>query len=204
MSKINEAELKEVVAVLNKATYKDGDGKEVSFLDTKIKTIGMSAEKLAFVFAQTIESIDDSITGQLPDAVIDFYNKHDFPAKEPVEEAKSEKKEEKPVAKTLTKKSETKKEEPKKPEKKAEKAKVQKTAKKKEPAELSVFGHKMNTQSAKLDALLATGKGFTKAELAKQSGRSELGVMSHIKHLRDDRKLTINEKDGVFKYVKTK
>jgi hypothetical protein len=201
--------LKDMIKALNAATYKNDEGEDVSFLETPIKiTIGTSADKLAIAFAAAVNSIDDEITGQLPDEVIDFYNDTDFPTEE--ESQSSEKEEEEPVTKKTpaakaapAKKEAPKKEAEKAPAKKeAVKEAPKKTTKKKEPAQLSVFGHKMNTQASKLDALLAPGKSISLADLVKGSGRSELGVKSHIKHLIESRNLTINEKDGVYRYVK--
>lgn len=198
MSKINPEELKEAVKLLNTSSYENEDGEKVSFLETKIKAIGVSTDKLAFLFAKAIFDMEDDVAQKLPEFIIDFYNDNEFPSEEPTEEEPEKtKKEESAVKKTEEKKTETKKEAPKKEVPK-------KVAKKKEPAELSVFGHKMGSQAAKLDALLGTGKKISLEDLSKQSGRSELGVKSHIKHLIETRKLTINVKDNIYQYMKNK
>jgi hypothetical protein len=208
MSKINPEELKEAVKLLNTSSYENEDGEKVSFLETKIKAIGVSTDKLAFLFAKAIFDMEDDVAQKLPEFIIDFYNDNEFPSEEPTEEEPEKtKKEESAVKKTEEKKTETKKEAPKKeaPKKEAPKKEApKKVAKKKEPAELSVFGHKMGSQAAKLDALLGTGKKISLEDLSKQSGRSELGVKSHIKHLIETRKLTINVKDNIYQYMKNK
>ncbi len=198
MSKITPEELKEAVKLLNTSSYENEDGEKVSFLETKIKSNGVSTDKLAFLFAKAIFDMEDDVAQKLPEFIIDFYNDNEFPSEEPTEEEPEKtKKEESAVKKTEEKKTETKKEAPKKEVPK-------KVAKKKEPAELSVFGHKMGSQAAKLDALLGTGKKISLEDLSKQSGRSELGVKSHIKHLIETRKLTINVKDNIYQYMKNK
>ena len=189
MSKFDFNELKDMVKALNEAVYETEDGSEVKFLDDKIKIAGVSAEKLKDSFIQAIASLDEDVQQVLPDEISDYYNdliSEDDPEADPEPEP------EKPAKKTAAK-----------DDKKKEKEKAKKEpGKKKEPAELSVFGHKMNTQAAKLDALLSPGKSISLEELIKGSGRSALGVKSHIKHLIDARGLTINVKDNMYRYVK--
>ena len=189
MSKFDFNELKDMVKALNEAVYETEDGSEVKFLDDKIKIAGVSAEKLKDSFIQAIASLDEDVQQVLPDEISDYYNdliSEDDPEADPEPEP------EKPAKKTAAK-----------DDKKKEKEKAKKEpGKKKEPAELSVFGHKMNTQAAKLDALLSPGKSISLEELIKGSGRSALGVKSHIKHLIDARGLTINIKDNMYRYVK--
>ena len=207
MSEIDVTKLKEMIKALNNAKYKNDDEEEVSFLETPIKiSIGASTAKLAIAFATAINSLEDAVTGQLPDAVIDFYNDTDFPTEESEKTEKEETTVAKAKAKEVAKKEEPKaKEAVKKEAPKAKEAAKKETTKKsgkKEPTPLSVFGHKGNSQAAKIDALLAPGKSVTLEELVKGSGRSELGVKGHIKHLIETRNLTINVKDNVYRYVK--
>jgi len=74
MSKINMEKLKEIVKELNAATYSDGEGNDVPFLDTKIKILGVTPEKLQAAFETAIGDMDDSITGNLSESIIDYYN----------------------------------------------------------------------------------------------------------------------------------
>jgi hypothetical protein len=188
MSNIDFKQLKEMVKALNEAVYLAEDNSEVEFLEDKIKIAGVSAEKLKDSFIQVIASLDEDVQQVLPDEISDYYN--DIISEDPEPEPEPEP--EKPSKKTSAKE-----------EKKKEKEKAKKEpGKKKEPAELSIFGHKMNTQAAKLDALLAPGKSISLEELIKGSGRSGLGVKSHIKHLIEARGLTINVKDNMYRYVK--
>jgi outer membrane biosynthesis protein TonB len=177
-----------MVKALNEAVYLAEDNSEVEFLEEKIKIAGVSTEKLKDSFIQAIATMDEDVQQVLPDEISDYYN--DLISEDPEPEPEPEP--EKPSKKTSAKE-----------EKKKEKEKAKKEpGKKKEPAELSVFGHKMNTQAAKLDALLAPGKSISLEELIKGSGRSALGVKSHIKHLIEARGLTINVKDNMYRYVK--
>jgi outer membrane biosynthesis protein TonB len=188
MSNIDFKQLKEMVKALNEAVYLAEDNSEVEFLEDKIKIAGVSTEKLKDSFIQAIATMDEDVQQVLPDEISDYYN--DLISEDPEPEPEPEP--EKPSKKTSAKE-----------EKKKEKEKAKKEpGKKKEPAELSVFGHKMNTQAAKLDALLAPGKSISLEELIKGSGRSALGVKSHIKHLIEARGLTINVKDNMYRYVK--
>jgi len=188
MSNIDFKQLKEMVKALNEAVYLAEDNSEVAFLEDKIKIAGVSTEKLKDSFIQAIATMDEDVQQVLPDEISDYYN--DLISEDPEPEPEPEP--EKPSKKTSAKE-----------EKKKEKEKAKKEpGKKKEPAELSVFGHKMNTQAAKLDALLAPGKSISLEELIKGSGRSALGVKSHIKHLIEARGLTINVKDNMYRYVK--
>jgi outer membrane biosynthesis protein TonB len=188
MSNIDFKQLKEMVKALNEAVYLAEDNSEVEFLEEKIKIAGVSTEKLKDSFIQAIATMDEDVQQVLPDEISDYYN--DLISEDPEPEPEPEP--EKPSKKTSAKE-----------EKKKEKEKAKKEpGKKKEPAELSVFGHKMNTQAAKLDALLAPGKSISLEELIKGSGRSALGVKSHVKHLIEARGLTINVKDNMYRYVK--
>ena len=178
MSKVDAVKLKEIIKILNAATYVDENDAEMSFLETNIKTVGVSTDALFKAFSDAIEGLPDEVSPELPDDVIDFYNAT-------ISGAEAEPEPEAPKAKA-------KAEEPKKDKPKASK----------EKAELSIFGHKKVSQAGTLDALLAPGKSISLEDLSKQSGRSILGVKSHIKHLMESRNLTINVKDNMYRYVK--
>ena len=63
------------------------------------------------------------------------------------------------------------------------------------------YGHLITAQSGQLDELLE--RGMSVADMAKAIGSSEGRVKSHVKHLREDLKITVSEgKDGVFKIAK--
>ena len=196
MSKVDAVKLKEIIKILNAATYVDENDAEMSFLETNIKTVGVSTDALFKAFSDAIEGLPDEVSPELPDDVIDFYNATISGAEaEPEPEApKAKAKPEAPKvkAKAEAPKAKAKAEEPKKDKPKASK----------EKAELSIFGHKKVSQAGTLDALLAPGKSISLEDLSKQSGRSILGVKSHIKHLMESRNLTINVKDNMYRYVK--
>jgi len=188
VKKIDFEELKKMAKALNQATYDAGE-EEAPFLEKKLKIIGVTKEALAGAFDAAVQGLDDDVTSLLPDEVIDFYNANfsDEGGEAAGEAAPPEKK---PAAKAPEKKPAAKA-----PEKKP-------AAKKSAPKELSCFGHKKGSQAAALDDLLNTGKKISLDDLAKKSGRSPLGVKGHIKHLQVDRKLKIEEKDGVYVLVK--
>jgi len=193
VKKLDFEELKKMAKALNQATYDAGD-EEAPFLEKKLKIIGVTKEKLAADFDAAIQGIDDDATSLLPDEIIDFYNANfsDEGGDKGGEGGEGGDGEEAPPEKKAAAKAPEKKAAEKKP---AEKKKA-------EPKELSCFGHKKGTQAAAIDELLNTGKKISLDDLAKKSGRSPLGVKGHIKHLQVDRKLKIEEKDGVYVLVK--
>jgi biotin operon repressor len=182
--------LKKMAVLLNTSTYKGEDGKEMLFYTgKKLKTIAISKEDLAKNFDAAVKGISDEVVNDLPEAIIDFYNDN-FAEDEAAAAAPAP---EKPVEKKAVEK----------PAKvKAEKAPKEKKTGEKKVVELSVFGHKVGTQASALDDLINSGKAISLDELSKKSGRSALGVKSHIKHLISARGLKIEEKDGMYKLVK--
>lgn len=194
VEKIDFDQLKKMAIALNTAVYEDAEGKEATFLKTKLKTIAISKENLAKNFDAAIKGISDEVVNELPEPVIDFFNEFfsDEAAAAPAAAAPAPAAAKAPAAAAA------------KPEKavKAPKEKVVKEPKEKKVAELSCFGHKLGTQAAALDDLINAGKAISVEELAKKSGRSPLGVKGHIKHLRTDRGLKIDEKDGTYILVK--
>jgi hypothetical protein len=172
LDQIDVARLKAAIEALNKATFKTEDGTEKKFVEQNLKTVAITKANMLDSFVKAVEGMDEKIAENLPEVVSKFYNvfvseaeEDDQPA--PVPAAKKEKKPKEPKA-------------PK--EKKP----------KKEKAVLSEYGHKQGSQAAKLDDLLKEG-GHTVDEMAQISGRTTLGVRSHIQHLRNDRKLVIEE-----------
>lgn len=192
LEKIDFAQLKKMALALNTAKYADGEEEKNFYTGKTLKTIAISKEDLAKSFDLAIRSIADEVVNDLPGEIIDFYNEF-FPPEsaEAAPEKPAEAAPEKP-AKEKKEKAPKAPKEPKPPKEKKEKKEV----------ELSVFGHKVGTQSAALDDLLAAGESISLDDLSKKSGRSPLGVKGHIKHLRDSRKLVIEEKEGMYKYIK--
>jgi len=201
LDKIQVDALKKMAVTLNMATYTDEEGTKPFLTGKKIKTVAVAKEALAKAFDEAVRSIPDEVVNDLPNEIIDFYNEFFSEAteeevaageaadpaaetKEPVEAATKEKKE-KPVK-----------------EKKEKPVKEKKPKKEKASKELSCFGHKLGTQAAALDDLLAPGEPISLADLVAKSGRSTLGVKGHIKHLQDSRELVIENKDGVYRLIK--
>ena len=183
LAKLDLEVLKAMVKELNGATY-DVDGTATLFLSKKIKTIAVTKEGLATAFDTAIQGIVEAeLAVNLPEEIIDYYNEN-FVDEEGAEAAE---KKEKAAAPAKEKKTPTPKAEKPAKEKKVKAA-----------VELSRFGHKIGSQAAALDDLLAPGKPISLEELSKKSGRSALGVKSHIKHLQDSRKLVIEVKDGMY------
>jgi len=193
LAKLDLEVLKAMVKELNAATY-DVDGTATLFLAKKIKTIAVTKEGLATAFDTAIQSIvEAALAVNLPEEIIDYYNETfvDDEGEEGAEAEPAPEPEKKAPAKAAAPAKEKKT-----PTPKAEKPAKEK--KEKAPVELSCFGHKIGSQAAALDDLLAPGKPISLEELSKKSGRSALGVKSHIKHLQDSRKLVIEAKDGMF------
>ena len=189
LAKLDLEVLKAMVKELNGATY-DVDGTATLFLAKKIKTIAVTKESLATAFDTAIQGIVEAdLAVNLPEEIIDYYNEN-FVDEEGAEAP--EKKEPAPAKEKAAAPAKEKKT----PTPKAEKPAKEKKAK--APVELSRFGHKVGSQAAALVDLLAPGKPISLEELSKKSGRSTLGVKSHIKHLQDSRKLTIEAKDGMY------
>lgn len=205
LEKIDFGQLKKMALALNTAKYKDGEEEKNFYTGKTLKTIAISKEDLAKNFDAAIKSIADEVVNDLPEEIIDFYNEffsaEEGAAAEAAPAAEAAAAEAKP-AEDAAAAAEPVKEKKEKKEKAPKEPKPPKEKKEKKEVELSVFGHKMGTQSAALDALLVEGTPISLDELSKKSGRSPLGVKGHIKHLRDSRKLNITEKDGMYQYVK--
>jgi hypothetical protein len=197
LAKLDFEVLKEMAKELNKATY-DKDGAATLFLAKKLKTIAVTKELLATAFDAAIQGIVEAeLADKLPEEIIDYYNEN-FVDEEGAEAEKAA--EPAPAKEKTTAKAPVK-------EKAAAAPKAEKPAKEKKvkaAVELSCFGHKIGSQAAALDDLLAPGKPISLEELSKKSGRSLLGVKSHIKHLQDARKLVIESKDGTYTFKPAK
>lgn len=198
LATINLDELKKFAGELNKLVHEKSG--EPFLTGKKIKTIAVSKEQLAQGFDEAIRGINDDIINDLPEEIINFYNTYFSEASEEeaagAEAGEGEAGEgeaegaEAPAAPEKEKKGKKEK------EKKPPKEKKEKVKKEKKEVEKSVFGHKLGSQAAALDDLLKDGNETTIKELSDKSGRSELGVKSHIKHLEDDRGLHFEKKDG--------
>ena len=193
LDKIQVDVLKKMAAALNVATY-EAEGAAKLFLGgKKIKTVAVAKEGLAKAFDEAIRNINDEIVNNLPEEIIDFYNEFfseatqaeiagEVPAATAAPAAAAPAAAPKPV--------------------KEKKEKVVKEKKVKVAKELSCFGHKVGTQSAALDELLAPGNPISLDDLVAKSGRSLLGVKGHIKHLQESRGLKIEVKDNIYQLVK--
>jgi len=182
LDKIQVDVLKKMAAALNVATY-EAEGVAKLFLGgKKIKTVAVAKEGLAKAFDEAIRSINDEIVNNLPEEIIDFYNEFFSEATEAEITGEAPVATPKPV--------------------KEKKEKVVKEKKVKVAKELSCFGHKVGTQSAALDELLAPGNPISLDDLVAKSGRSLLGVKGHIKHLQESRGLKIEVKDNIYQLVK--
>jgi len=191
LAKLDLDVLKAMVKELNGATY-DVDGTATLFLSKKIKTIAVTKEGLATAFDTAIQGIVEAeLAVNLPEEIIDYYNEN-FVDEEGAEAAEKKEKAAAPAKEKAAAPAKEKKTPTPKAEKPAKEKKV------KAAVELSRFGHKIGSQAAALDDLLAPGKPISLEELSKKSGRSALGVKSHIKHLQDSRKLVIEVKDGMY------
>lgn len=193
LDKIQVDVLKKMAAALNVATY-EAEGAAKLFLGgKKIKTVAVAKEGLAKAFDEAIRSINDEIVNNLPEEIIDFYNEFFSEATE------AEITGEAPVAAAADPAAAA----PAVPKPvKEKKEKVVKEKKEKVAKELSCFGHKVGTQSAALDELLAPGNPISLDDLVAKSGRSLLGVKGHIKHLQESRGLKIEVKDNIYQLVK--
>jgi hypothetical protein len=193
LEKIDFDVLKEMAKRLNTLTYQK-DGAEVPYIK-KIKVVAVSKEGLAKAFDAAVQGIDADVINTLPEDMIDFYNAN-FVEEGEAAEGTAETAAAAPAGAAAPapekEKKEKAKKEPKPPKEKKEKKEIP----------LSCFGHQVGSQAAALDDLFNTGNAFTLEELSTKSGRSVLGVKSHIKHLQEARSLTIGEKDGKFQLVK--
>lgn len=192
LEKIDFDALKEMAKRLNTLTYQK-DGAEVPYIK-KIKVVAVSKEGLAKAFDAAVQGIDADVINTLPEDMIDYYNANFVEDGEGAEAAAP--------ATAAAAAAPAPEKEKKTKEKAAKEPKPPKEKKEKKEIPLSCFGHQVGSQAATLDDLFNTGNAFTLEELSTKSGRSVLGVKSHIKHLQEVRGLTIGEKDGKFQLVK--
>ena len=196
LDKIQVDVLKKMAAALNVATY-EAEGAAKLFLGgKKIKTVAVAKEGLAKAFDEAIRSINDEIVNNLPEEIIDFYNEFFSEATEAEISGEAPAAADPAAAPAAAAPAAAPK------PVKEKKEKVVKEKKAKVAKELSCFGHKVGTQSAALDELLAPGNPISLDDLVAKSGRSLLGVKGHIKHLQESRGLKIEVKDNIYQLVK--
>ena len=202
---VSYKELKEAVKALN--------GLEIEELNV-LRSVGVKRAILEQQFIEEVEKIADEYEDNLPDIVVNVFNtileaelnpEDAEDAEEPEEAAESEP-EEKPEKKTTRKakaqpkkaeKAQPKKEKPKKAKKAEPKPEPKPEAKPKKIAKdapRSRYGHIASALSGMLDEALYEGGSV--AEIMKGLGIKRARVMSHIKHLLNDRGLTVNETPG--------
>lgn len=176
-NEIDMGNLREAVTSLN----------ETGLLDAKIKVVGLSKKDMIKQFSDTVEGLaKKGKDNLLPEIVKTFYNTiyqdelmdGDEEEEAPPEEKKEEKEE---------KVAEDKKKDKKEP----------KPKKKKEPKPRSRYGHLLNSQAAILDDCFHAGTKLEEA--ATKAGVKVARVQDHLRHLRRDVDIKINEVDGFFK-----
>ena len=193
VNEIDAVKLKDMVKELNMN----------SILKKKIKTVGIKKDDLAAAFGEGCLTVQNAgKVDSLSDELVDFYNDL-FGDESPEAEGKSDKKGKKKETKAAPA---SKPEKAKVPEKKPEKAKVpekkKEDAKKKgfPPKEKSKLGHNVGSQSAMFDDMII--KGSTVEAMMEAAGVKRSRVEGHIKHLRKDKGIVIDEKNGIFKVKK--
>lgn len=197
LDKIQVDVLKKMAAALNVATY-EAEGVAKLFLGgKKIKTVAVAKEGLAKAFDEAIRNINDEIVNNLPEEIIDFYNEFFSEATQAEIAGEAPAATADPAAAPAAAAPAAAPKPVKEKKEKVVKEKKVKVAK-----ELSCFGHKVGTQSAALDELLAPGNPISLDDLVAKSGRSLLGVKGHIKHLQESRGLKIEVKDNIYQLVK--
>lgn len=195
--KINNA-----VKELNNLTYSE-DGKEVNYLKKKIATVAVKQQVLIIDFLNACESIPEEVEDKypLPDSITDIYNElidNDPrvapPSPEKEEEETMVKAKATPAART------TGKAKPATTAAKATEEKATGKAPKKEMGK-NKYGHVLGALSAQIDAYLE--KGGTVSDIAFDLKTTKTRVSSHIHHLITERKIKVNNKDGVYKIAET-
>ena len=178
---------------------------DAGILDNKIDmSINRKKKELTEDFCTAIEAIDEADkVDEIPDFAFNFYNDNFVEEDETKNEIgenemENEVKEDEKVIDIDKKK--VMQEEPTVAEDEKPKSKKEKPEKKKEKAKLSIYGHKLGTQAAKIDELL---EGGTTMENAMEViGVKKSRIMSHISHLQKNRKLTVEINDNIYKVKK--
>jgi hypothetical protein len=188
---ISYKELKDAVKALNALDIEDLN---------VLRSVGVKRTILEQQFIEEVERIAEDNEEILPDEVITVFNSliGDENAKEPEEE---EAVEEEAVEEEVEPEEEEVEEEEAPKKKAPRKAKPSPAAKpeKKEKAEKkgakrSRYNHIQDALSGKLDDLLYQGDTVT--DIMDELGLTRSRVMSHIKHLVNDRGLTVKETPG--------
>lgn len=191
---IDNNELKEMVKALNTS----------GLAPEKIKVVGLSKDAMVKKFAEQVYAVPDDKADELPDAVINFYNKVMETDKTEGEgtgegegDAAAAAAEQAAPAAAPEKKTKEKK------EKKAKEPKAPKEPKpKKEKVEepKSIFGHKLNSQAGKIDG--AIEKGSSMEDICKAAGSNPGRVRNHIQYLRKVKNIEVILEEGIYKVKK--
>jgi hypothetical protein len=191
MDQIDFAELKKAAQVMNDAMVAEG----VPLIEKKLKTTAIKKEDLVRDFAQAVNDIPDDKIDKLPDSAYQVYQSlfteaDAAAATEGAAPADAAETAAEAAAAAAPAEGEKKKG---KKEKKAKEPKEKKERKPPTPPvkEKNKYGHVINTQASKIDECLE--KGGTLEELGKASETNSGRVLRHIKHLKNDKKVTIEE-----------
>jgi hypothetical protein len=188
---IDLKQLKEEIKLLN----------ETGDLESKIKVVGTSKEKLVEAFGAAVDFLDDK-GKDIPDSCINFYNEIDWPAANAKEEEEPEESE----AEAETEEQEEEKEEKKDKEKDKSKRKPPTPTKKitsfddikerlKEPANPTAYMDKLMLKGGKIETLIAKLKEYlTDNEISFSGFRTVSSVKRHIEYREEHG--WVFEKDG--------
>jgi len=161
----------EINLVALKAAVKELNAMELEGIPS-IRTVGISTNKMAVLFIENCNKVNDIDENTLSDAIIEVYNS--LPELEDIP-AEQEKKEAKP----------TKEKEAKPPKEKKE----PKPPKESNPIAKSRYGHVKSAKSGELDDMLF--EGATLQEMMDKCGVPRVRVVSHLNHLKHDLGLTL-------------
>lgn len=145
----------------------------------KIRTVGVKQDVMAEKFMIAVESVDDAgLTDQLPEEIINAYN--ELTATVPPEESEEKSEEE---SEEVGKKNEK--------TKSSQKKAAEKGRGKNKGASRSRYGHVQSALSGQLDDLLFAGNTVNAMMDALKIKRTR--VINHVKHLKNDKGLTVVE-----------
>jgi hypothetical protein len=192
---IDNNELKEMVKALNAS----------GLAPEKIKVVGLSKDAMVKKFAEQVYAVPDDKADELPDAVINFYNKvmetdkGDGDGDGDGDAAAAAAEQAAPAVAPEKGKKEKKAKEPKAPkEPKPPKEKKVKAPKVEEPK--STFGHKLNSQAGKIDG--AIEKGSSMEDICKIATSNPGRVRNHIQYLRKVKNIDVVLEEGIYKVKK--
>jgi hypothetical protein len=176
---------------------------ESGLIETPIKLFGVSKDSLVEQFATAVESLSEC-GKEIPGSVVEFFNEIFADEAEPGEEVEpsenptptTDKIEPEDKGGTTVANVDTGETEEKVKPKPAPKRKPSKAPK-------SRYGHKMNTQSAKMDDMF--WEGAKTEDVAELLGVKNTRVIAHLQHLKRDKGLTVVKDDnGVYKVTEEK